>query len=300
MERILLNFFAEEGMTRADAAPVIRIPRDPQPRGETLMNFSDVLCSIHASATNLPRKTAVSFAGIMTMCALAGCGDQRGLVVTPGSGTVSLSSSPATPPSFDGPSDSIEIEGVMTAFNALQQYPSGVAWFSGSESSRALVIRTDAGVEWTLGYRIEAGLPTADVTPEFPSLMGTRVKLLFRAVRAWGSAPAFVLTDAQGLVFAMNLAVYGDAMRPGDVHALTVSHGRTLGVINDKDDCFAARHFALVFTGSPSIELPPGEKGQVNIDSRPYTAVSLFDVAAEGGIRCEDVVGGATGWAVWR
>ena len=120
--------------------------------------------------------------------------------------------------------------GVVTGVEAGPAAPpAGLQkFFPGEGASQVLVVMGDDGLRWSLGYHLERGEPAVDVTPDLKSLVGTRVSLLFRAVRAFGQAPGFVLSNPQGVVFAMDLAVYGDPLQPDDVPGLTVQDGPVL------------------------------------------------------------------------
>jgi hypothetical protein len=245
------------------------------------------------------------FAGLgFVLMALAACDAARSpepTVRPQGDAAVWLASSrPAAPGSKEGLPNVVEVQGSVAEAKPFRERAPNGAWYDASaEVSRALVIRTDDGEDWTLAYRVQTA-DGVDVSPALTALVGTRVKLLFRAVRGFGTAPGFVLSDGRGLVFALDLAVYGDPLMPGDLPTVSVKRGRDLGVVSSKDSCFDSRHFALRFSGDTAIELEPGKLGTFRVGGEAHTAIALFDFAAEGEIRCTDTAGGATGWAMWR
>ena len=163
---------------------------------------------------------------------------------------------------------------------------------------RAVTIRTDDGIEWTLGYHVESGTPMADVTPDLNDIIGERVLLRFRAIRAFGSAPGFVLSDDKGVAFAIDLAVYGDPLLADDVPGLRIQDGATVGTTMHA--CFDQRHALLTFKGDQAIDVAAGKEGTVLIKGSAFAALNLFNYKAAGAIRCTDVAGDARAWAIWR
>jgi hypothetical protein len=230
----------------------------------------------------------------------AGCGSAAG-PVGQGNGQTWLASNqpPPSDPKYRESREVAEVAGVVTAVDGSVAPPSGwQRWYLVGEATRTITIRADDAVEWKLGYRIEQGDPAVDATPTLQALVGSRVRLVYRAVRSFGSAAGFVLSDDHGVVLAMDLATYGDPLKPDDVPGLTVADGTVLGTV--KNDCFDRRNTALVFAGDTSAEVRPGDQAAVSIKGARYTALALFSFKAAGELRCTDIAGEGRGWAVSR
>jgi hypothetical protein len=196
--------------------------------------------------------------------------------------------------------DTADIAGRVTAVGEgpATAPPQSTSWVGGSPASRTVTIDADDGNQWALGYSIQLGKPPRDATPVPPALVGHRVRLLARAVRSFGTAAGFVLFDEAGPVLAIDPATFGDPLQPGDVPGLSISDGEELATTDAQ--CFDQRHRALVFTGDAAVSIRPGEMATVSIRGVPYRAVTLFNYAADGPIRCTDTPGVMRAWAIWR
>jgi len=194
-----------------------------------------------------------------------------------------------------------DIEGMVTAVETGPAVPPPVlqTFYAGEGASQVLTIRDNDGIDWKLGYDVGRGSPTMNVTPDLMAMIGTRARLLFRAVRGFGTAPGFVLFDAVGVMFAMDLAIYGDPLQTDDVAGLTVQDGTVLATT--KDNCVDhLLHTSLVFTADKPVDVRPNTEGTVFIQGTRYAATNLFSVRADGQARCPDFVGTERGWAIWR
>jgi hypothetical protein len=164
-------------------------------------------------------------------------------------------------------------------------------------TARVISLRGDDGVEWKLGYEVHDGAGV-DVTPAPPVAVGARVTLDFRVIRAFGEAPAFVLSNDKGLLLAFNLAIYGDAL-PDPAAGLTITDGRL--VAETKGGCYDERYFNLVFSGDTAIEVPSDEQASFSLGGTPFAARHLFNYKPTGpGGRCFDAIGIGRAWIVWR
>jgi hypothetical protein len=243
---------------------------------------------------------AQSAAIALALCAGAACHGSAS--VTNGDGGMWLVSSQALPMEGEHPRGPLvaDIAGRVTAIDpgpTIMPAP-GVVWIQGGDASRSVTIQADDANEWTLGYAIQLGKPPRDATPPVPALVGHRVRLLARVSRSFGIASGFVLSDEEGVVFALDAATFGDALKPDDVPGLTISDGDTVGMVEAR--CFDQRHRSLVFTGDAPVSVRPGEQATVSIQGRAYTAVTLFNYAAASAIRCTDVSSVIRAWALWR
>ena len=254
---------------------------------------------------------------LVLLLALAACGQERtttganpppvaadgGTSVTPGQGQLwVVSNEPApTDPKYYESRAVLEVAGVVTAVEAGPADPRGPQVFysysTGLPASQALSLRGDGGIDWKVGYQLQRGKPSVDVTPDLGPLVGRRVRLLVRAVRGFGSAAAVVLSDDRGVIFAMDLAIWGDPFQSGDVPGLTLTDGAIAG--RTRNDCFASRHHALIFGGDTPVDVPPGTEATFTLAGAAYTAVNLFNYQVDSDIRCTDIAGAARAWALW-
>ena len=235
----------------------------------------------------------------------AGCGGDdadEAPMVLPGTGQIWLASTEPKPtdPKYFESRPRVDIAGVVTGVDAGPAAPPPALqrFFAGDGASQVLTIAGDDGLKWSLGYHLERGKPAADATPDLRALVGTRVSLLFRAVRAFGTAPGFVLAGPDGVRFAMDLAIYGDPLLPDDVPGLTVADGPVL--LTKKSPCADQNHTSLVFNGDASVNVAGGSEADVTIKGQRYRAINLFSYRAGGPLQCTDITGEGRGWAVWR
>jgi hypothetical protein len=243
---------------------------------------------------------------VLAILLAAGCAEdgagEAGMVV-PGAGLIWLVSNEpkVADAKYYESRPRADIAGVVTGVEAGPAAPPPALrkfFYVDGGASQVLTIAGDDGLQWSLGYHLERGEPAVDATPDLRALAGTRVSLLFRAVRAFGTAPGFVLSGPDGVRFAMDLAVYGDPLLPDDVPGLTVADGPVL--IKKKHPCADQNHTALVFTGDAAVNVAGGSEADVMIKGQRYRAINLFCYRAAGPIQCTDITGEGRGLAVWR
>jgi hypothetical protein len=196
-----------------------------------------------------------------------------------------------------------DIQGVVTAaeegraaqINDLRPFHS----YTFHDDSRVLTIRTDAGHDWKLGYRIERPDSLRNRAPDLSALIGQRVRLLFRGLVGHGTAEAFVLFDDSGVRFAMNRAVWGDAFLPGDLPGITVEAGRV--VRTTSNTCVdSLNHMSMVVTGDQPLNLAPDAQGTFTAGGARYNALNVASFEfGDGYIRCSDLAPWHI-WALWR
>jgi hypothetical protein len=224
-----------------------------------------------------------------------------------GDGLVWLASteSPIPDPKQPENRELIEIDGKITALDEGELRPptDWRAVYGGQHSlaRRVVTLRSDAGVDWKLGYRLTRDDPKTDVTPLAPIAVGATVHLRFRAIWAFGTAAAFVLSDAQGVALAIDLAVYGDPLKPGDVPGLDVREGALLGIL--KGNCGDQRYADLTFAADAAIDVRQNQTRLIAIGGKPYTAFHLFNfnpVPDPTRGNCPDVTNEGRAWAIWR
>jgi hypothetical protein len=255
----------------------------------------------------IPTAAPALVALVLAACA-AGCGQERGdvdpkVLLARGTGTIWLSSTEtALGPKQVESRTLLEIAGRVTATDeGLLDAPAD--WrsvFPGGFATRSVTIRSEAGIDWKLGYRIVRD-PMVDVTPAPPLPTGTMVRLRFRAIFAFGTAASFVLSDEQGVALAFDLGVYGDPFAPDDIPGLAIQEGASIGVLHGS--CSNTRHVNLVFAGDAPVELQQNQLGAVAIKSRAYTAFHLFNFHPDPpgtGPTCPDGINEARAWALWR
>jgi hypothetical protein len=199
-------------------------------------------------------------------------------------------------------SDPMVLENVEGVVSAVEDGPAappagGRVFRSGGGASQVLTIRTGAGRTWRLGYHVEIGKPSRNVTPDLKALVGQEVRLLARMIdHPLAAAAGFVLFDGRGARFALD--DYG-LLRPNDVPGLTVQNGRV--VQTTSGGCFDMEiHMSQVFVGDQPVDVPPNGVERVTIQGTNYTAVNLFSQSAAGERRCTDTPRDVRAWALWR
>lgn len=224
--------------------------------------------------------------------------------VTPGWGSGSVwlvSTEPVSRDPLPAFRPLIDVEGQLTSVQVPPYLPpsdKNVVLFSAGATS-SLTIRTDAGIEWTLGHHVEHGDPSTDATPDLSHLIGARVRLRVRSVDEIMPARGFVLTDAAGaLLFAMDFM----ALRAEDVAGLTVQDGTAITAMNptDNSNCLDRRHHFVTFTGDRAVNIAGGHQGTVTIRGAAYTAVALYNFKTPRAAACADTRGDARAWAIWQ
>jgi hypothetical protein len=227
----------------------------------------------------------------------------------PGAGSLWLVSTEAslTDPKAIDQRPLIEIEGTLTAIDAGEARPPKdwrvVFDGTGGTASHVLTIRSGgaAPIDWKLGYRLAVGAPATDIDPDFSLAVGDAVHLKIRFIWGFGTAPAFVLSDARGIALAIDLAVYGDPLRKDDVPGLVVGSGASVGV--QRSPCGDLRYTKLVFTADTAVEVDQSAISVISIKGTRYSALNLFNfvpAVPPGAPSCPDAINEARAWAIWR
>jgi len=227
-------------------------------------------------------------------------GDPPPVVVNPGEATACLGQTieKSYPAAYDE-TPSWAVEGVVLSFGPAGDAIADALVDCGPSLSQVLRIEAPDTIVWTLGYGIEDP-SLGDVSEPLDVAVGDVVSLTFRAVQSFGSAAGFVLTDAEGLVAALEVGTWGGALEPGDVPGYRVEAGEA--VMEEEGGCGTFEHRQTDLYGhytEPS-SFNPGEWGPVEGEdgvTRWARAIQHFEYVGQPS--CTDVAG-AWSWAIWR
>jgi hypothetical protein len=197
----------------------------------------------------------------------------------------------------------IEIDGTLTASDTGDLRPPRdwrVVYDRTGAATRVLTIRSAAGTDWKLGYRLSRAEPAMDVTPDPGLATGSQVHLRARFIWGFGSAPAFVLSDDKGIALVVDLALYGDPLVSGDVPGLSLRQGASIGI--QRNECIDLRYTKLIFDAGAPIEVGQNETHEIAIAGTGYTALHLFNFvsAVPDKQPCPDAIAEGRAWAIWR
>jgi hypothetical protein len=187
-----------------------------------------------------------------------------------------------------------EIEGTVLSDEAGTPPASDMECYG--ERDRLLSIEEADGTVRVLSYGIadpDGGLetPALDVT------VGQQVSLLYRVVAEFGSAQGFVLSDADGLVAALESGTWGPALQDGDVPGLSVRDGNLMYTL--EEECGTAGHFEWVFAGDEEVVVEPYGPGSVSIGGALFEAWAIANMQWQGDVQCTDLANDQM-WAVFR
>lgn len=161
-------------------------------------------------------------------------------------------------------------------------------WFCDERVDRTLVVRDGDGATWELGYAIEDG-DGESVTPALDVVVDQSVDLLFREVVSFGDAQGFVLTDAGGVVAALDVGAFGHGLFPEDFTRAQITSGEIFA--RRHDDCGTLLFREMTFHSQDVITVEPYTSSPFHIDNRAFTAWAIANTEWGDDVRCTDLAG---------
>lgn len=164
------------------------------------------------------------------------------------------------------------------------------------EPMQRITIAGNDGYTYTIGFRLDDA-DGADRTPTLDIAEGDTVSGLYTQVTSFGHADGFVLSDADGLLAAVNVGTWGDALVEGDVPGVTVEPGDR---ISDAEDvCGQVTYREIVFHADTTLVLNPWAIGMVEVGGTVMSVAAVRHERREGETTCMDLAGELS-WAIWR
>lgn len=203
--------------------------------------------------------------------------------------------------SLDGPDEdtgwydtrTFEIDGVVTDLGPSASPIDDALHPVWGELEAGVELETEDGARYRVSWRF--GDADGESWTQDPDLnLGDAVHLHFDSVQSWGTASGFVLTDAEGLVVALEDGSWGPALDPS-AYPVTVESGAVAG--SDNDGCGRREQYELVF--DDTLALVPGESEVLWVDDEVAVtawALSNYDWLT---IRCTDT-SDVDRWALTR
>ncbi len=201
--------------------------------------------------------------------------------------------------SFQDPEDPenilIDRSGTVVSDEENPEGPDPSTFECDALASRFLTLEDANGEQLRLGYGWRDDDDT-DITEPLPVSVGDSVELRYRELQSFGTASGFVLQDDDGLVAAVEVGTWGNALQDGDVPGLTVSSGAVYA--SAYTQCGTQEAHLTELQGDETIGLQALEKGDLQIGGASYTALPLANYGYSS-TNCTDLAG-ASIWAVWR
>jgi len=196
---------------------------------------------------------------------------------------------------FDTSSDeffTFDVSGTLTAWGSATEILGDAC----GQVDKAFTLRDEAGVDWSVGYAVRNS-DGETVTPEpLEDLVGSSVTMRYKAVRSFGEADGFAISEGGTLLAAVEQGTWGPALEEEDVPGLSVTSGEP--VYELEDDCGTQSYSKIVFTGDEQYAEIPYSQTEITVDGASYDIFAV-DNGTYIELNCTDM-GGRWEWAAFR
>ena len=220
---------------------------------------------------------------VLVLCLLAGCGE------TISAGYIIVCAPENLPDDARFNGDVIfDEDGVVTAIDP-----------GTTDCERSLIVEDSEGASWTFGFTVVDD-SDQDATASLDLEVGSSVLVGYRDRMVWGNVSGLVISDADGLVAAVEQGYWGGALQEVTLDGLSVRRGEEVQA-TEVTDCEVRESFEIIFEADDTVALTPFATAPLQLGGVELTAVSVSSLVKGSGARCSisDTTDTLT-WAVVR